>query len=106
MTTTPTSRPDPTIPLLDLANATCPMAFVKSRLFLDKCRGGAIVEILYEDTPANEPLLRSIEALGHQISDNSANTMSNANSQPPFQNSVQTQSNTTLLKSIFILVKK
>ena len=43
------------------------MAFVKTRLHLDTCSDDEIISILYEDTAADEPLIRSVEALGHKI---------------------------------------
>ena len=62
MPTTPTSRPE-----LDLTGASCPMAFVKARIYLDQRTDGEITQIQYENTPANEPLIRSIQALGHIV---------------------------------------
>ena len=55
------------VPDLDLTGTSCPMAFVKTRLYLDQKSNEATVDILYEDTKANEPLVRSIQALGHKI---------------------------------------
>jgi TusA-related sulfurtransferase len=52
---------------IDLRGVKCPMAFVKARLFLDKCSNKEMVVILIENTPSNEPLPRSIEVLGHNI---------------------------------------
>ncbi len=52
---------------LNLIGTVCPMGFVKARIFLDKQNSGDTVALLYEDTPANEPLIRSIGALGHKI---------------------------------------
>lgn len=43
------------------------MAFVKLRLFADTLPEGATFTALYEATAANEPLVRSIKALGHII---------------------------------------
>jgi len=43
------------------------MAFVKTKIHLDQCKNGEIIQILYEDTAANESLARSITALGHRI---------------------------------------
>ena len=106
MTTTPTLRPDPTIALLDLADATCPMAFVKSRLFLDQRKAGETVEILYQNTAANEPLHRSILALGHEVSNRPVRSTDDMSLQQTAHKPVQTQSSTILLKSIFVLVKK
>lgn len=59
-------REDP-LCFLDLRGATCPMAFVKTKIHLDKVTPGKIVRILYDLTPANEPLVRSIRSLGHNI---------------------------------------
>ena len=52
---------------LDLRGTYCPMAFVKTKLHLDKFSNGDITCILYENTPPNEPLVRSIQSLGHRI---------------------------------------
>ncbi len=52
---------------LNLIGTTCPMAFVKARVHLDQLPKRAITSIVFEDTLANEPLIRSIEALGHTI---------------------------------------
>ncbi|MCJ9428249.1 sulfurtransferase TusA family protein [Kordiimonas marina] len=52
---------------LDLRGTTCPMAFVKTRLFLDTLVNGDIASIVYEKTRSNEPLVRSIRSLGHEI---------------------------------------
>ncbi len=52
---------------LDLRGTICPMAFVKLRLFADSLRSGDTFSALYEDTPANEPLIRSIEGIGHKV---------------------------------------
>lgn len=53
--------------MLDLRGAVCPMAFVKTRIHLDSLSNGDIATILYEDTHSNEPLVRSIQSLGHTI---------------------------------------
>ena len=52
---------------LDLSGQYCPMAFVKSRVFLEQCSTGEIVSIAFENSKANEPLIRSIESLRHKI---------------------------------------
>ena len=52
---------------LDLRGTICPMAFVKLRLFADQQPDGATISVLYEDTPANEPLARSTAGIGHKI---------------------------------------
>lgn len=59
-------REDPQC-FLDLRGATCPMAFVKTKIHLDKVTPGKIVRIVFDHTPANEPLIRSIRSLGHLI---------------------------------------
>lgn len=56
-----------TEPDLNLIGTNCPMAFVKTRILLDKKNTEDIVDILYENTAANEPLVRSIEGLGHAV---------------------------------------
>lgn len=52
---------------LDLRGTYCPMAFVKTRMFLDTLSSGDVASIVYEDTRSNEPLVRSIQSLGHKI---------------------------------------
>ncbi|WP_417450369.1 sulfurtransferase TusA family protein [Kordiimonas sp.] len=52
---------------LDLRGAYCPMAFVKAKIHLDSLSSGDTTLILYEDTPPNEPLVRSIQSLGHNV---------------------------------------
>jgi tRNA 2-thiouridine synthesizing protein A len=52
---------------IDLRGFLCPMAFVKARLFLDKCANEETAIILLDQTKSNDPLPRSIEALGHEI---------------------------------------
>lgn len=52
---------------LDLRGAICPMAFVKTRLFLDGLNTESTAKILYEATPGNAPFERSVAALGHVI---------------------------------------
>ncbi len=52
---------------LDLRGATCPMAFVKTKLHLDKVSPGKTTTVVFEQTPGNEPLVRSICSLGHTI---------------------------------------
>lgn len=54
-------------PDLDLRGTVCPMAFVKLRLHADGQPVGSTFEALFEETPANEPLERSIQGVGHQI---------------------------------------
>lgn len=55
---------------LDLRGAVCPMAFVKLRLFADGLRPGDVFSVIYEDTAGNEPLMRSIEGVGHTVLEN------------------------------------
>ena len=52
---------------LDLRGTTCPMAFVKLRLFSDQMPSGTVIHVLYEDSPANEPLARSTLGIGHEV---------------------------------------
>ncbi|NVJ98761.1 MAG: sulfurtransferase TusA family protein [Alphaproteobacteria bacterium] len=52
---------------LDLRGATCPMAFVKAKIHLDKLVSGERTTILFEQIPSNEPLVRSIRSLGHKV---------------------------------------
>lgn len=52
---------------LDLRGTVCPMAFVKLRLFTDQQPAGTMVQVLYEDSAANEPLARSTAGIGHSV---------------------------------------
>ncbi|MFC4348706.1 sulfurtransferase TusA family protein [Kordiimonas lipolytica] len=52
---------------LDLRGATCPMAFVKTKLHLDQVSPGGTTTVVFEQSPGNEPLIRSICSLGHTI---------------------------------------
>lgn len=52
---------------IDLRGTTCPMAFVKLRLFVDQMPNSATITVLYEDSPANEPLARSTLGIGHEV---------------------------------------
>lgn len=52
---------------LDLRGTVCPMAFVRLRLYSDDLAPGTVFKVLYEDTNANEPLIRSIEGIGHAV---------------------------------------
>lgn len=52
---------------LDLRGMVCPMAFVRLRLYSDGLTGGTVFRVLYEDTNANEPLIRSTEGIGHTV---------------------------------------
>lgn len=52
---------------LDLRGTVCPMAFVRLRLYSDNLAPGTVFNVLYEDTNANEPLIRSIEGIGHTV---------------------------------------
>lgn len=53
---------------LDLRGTVCPMAFVKLRLFADGRAPDTEFSVVYENTAANEPLIRSIEGVGHSVS--------------------------------------
>jgi len=101
MSSTPKSRPE-----LDLTNTSCPMAFVKARIYLDQRKNAEIIQILYEDTPANEPLVRSIQSLGHilvreQIDQENKKLTTTASHTPD-----RSRSDTLQLKRISIQVKK
>jgi len=52
---------------LDLRGTVCPMAFVKLRLFADKKPMGTMIQVLYKDSTANEPLARSTAGVGHHV---------------------------------------
>jgi hypothetical protein len=82
------------------------MAFVKTRVYLDQRKADQIIEILYENTVANEPLERSILTLGHSIlptdtdqKTGKSSATKNHTVDRPYQNTVQ-------LKRIVVQVKK
>lgn len=52
---------------LDLTGTYCPMAFVKLRVFADQLSHNQVFTTIFEKTKANEPLIRSIQDLGHVI---------------------------------------
>lgn len=52
---------------LDLRGSVCPMAFVRLRMYADGKPDGDRFTVLFEDTLANEPLVRSIKGVGHRI---------------------------------------
>ena len=54
---------------LDLRGVHCPMAFVKSRIFLDQQPHQHVVSLVFECSRENQTLVRSIQSLGHRISD-------------------------------------
>lgn len=97
MSSSSISRPD-----LDLTGTSCPMAFVKARMYLDQCKTDKIVQILYEDTPANEPLARSIQGLGHTLLPMGLEQGKAKNS----SSVVKSRAQTVQLKTIMIQVKK
>ncbi len=52
---------------LDLRGTVCPMAFVKLRLYADGRAPNTDFSVVYENTAANEPLIRSLEGVGHSV---------------------------------------
>lgn len=64
---------------LDLRGTVCPMAFVKLRLFADRHTAGETFTAVYEDTPANDPLIRTIEGVGHRVVHNRVQTEAGLN---------------------------
>jgi len=82
------------------------MAFVKTKIHLDQCENGEIIQILYEDTAANEPLARSIVALGHKIMSENIDTENPefATVKPIISN--RSHPNKLQLKRISLQVKK
>lgn len=53
--------------LLDLRGVTCPMNFVKTKLFLDKLESGAIVEVCLDGGEPVESVSSSMTAEGHFV---------------------------------------
>ena len=54
---------------LDLVGAYCPMAFVKLRVFADTLSNNETFTVIYEQTNANKPLIKSIQNLGYLVLD-------------------------------------
>ncbi len=52
---------------INLSGQVCPMAFVLTKIKLDQLQHGDQLEILFEDSKANKPLIQSIISLGHSI---------------------------------------
>jgi len=88
---------------LDLQGTYCPMAFVKARIFLDAQPDGKMVNILYEETPSNESLTRSIQSLGHIVI-NTSTAPNNVPSNPNTSNIVK-HSTATKLQLIILTVQ-
>lgn len=60
-------QPDPSNIDLDLRGIYCPMAFVKFRIYADQLPDNTEFKVAYDNTKANEPLIRSIKSLGHLV---------------------------------------
>ncbi|MBL4639459.1 MAG: sulfurtransferase TusA family protein, partial [Kordiimonadaceae bacterium] len=90
---------------LNLQGASCPMAFVEARLFLDQKHDGEIVDIIYENTAANKPLVRSIQGLGHNIVSNLEDALASPTSPPENNTDPHSASKLQLIK-VRIQVKK
>ncbi|WP_394805207.1 sulfurtransferase TusA family protein [Kordiimonas aquimaris] len=52
---------------LDLRGVYCPMAFVKLRIHADQLPDNAEFTVVFDNTKANEPLVRSVKSLGHLV---------------------------------------
>ncbi len=52
---------------LDLRGVTCPMNFVKTRLFLDKMAVGDTVEVLLDGGEPVESVSSSVQQEGHAV---------------------------------------
>jgi len=52
---------------LDLRGVSCPMNFVKTRLFLDKIAGGDLLIVLLDAGEPVESVSSSVQAEGHEI---------------------------------------
>ena len=52
---------------IDLRGMLCPMTFVKLRMALDRLPEGAECSALYDASPSNETVPKSVEALGHRV---------------------------------------
>lgn len=68
---------------LDLSGQFCPMAFVKFRLYSDSLLPNTKFTVAFEQTPANEPLVRSIVALGYNVKEVSQEN--SASGRPPLK---------------------
>jgi len=53
--------------LLDLRGVSCPMNFVKTRLFLDKLDKGAVLEVILDRGEPTESVYASVCADGHLV---------------------------------------
>jgi TusA-related sulfurtransferase len=53
--------------LLDLRGVACPMNFVKTKLYLDKLDGGAVVKVLLDAGEPVESVATSIAQEGHDV---------------------------------------
>jgi TusA-related sulfurtransferase len=53
--------------LLDLRGVSCPMNFVKTKLFLDKLASGTVIEVILDAGEPIESVFSSISAEGHLV---------------------------------------
>ena len=92
--------------VIDLAQARCPMAFVKARIALDRASPGDRIIFIFENHPANDPLSRSIEDLGHHVKEISSYVENPNTSNQNAQLSIETVPTITELKQMEVEVKK
>ncbi|MBY0552327.1 MAG: sulfurtransferase TusA family protein [Candidatus Obscuribacterales bacterium] len=52
---------------LDLRGVSCPMNFVKTKLFIDKLGSGAVVEVLLDEGEPVDSVPPSMSAEGHLV---------------------------------------
>ncbi len=55
--------------LLDLRGVSCPLNFVRTRLFMDKLSPGDTLQVLLDPGEPVESVRASIEAEGHKVTD-------------------------------------
>lgn len=53
--------------MLDLRGVSCPMNFVKTKIFLDKLESGAVLEVILDAGEPVESVYSSITAEGHLV---------------------------------------
>ncbi|WP_308910715.1 hypothetical protein [Pseudokordiimonas caeni] len=80
------------------------MAFVRARLFLDGLPDRAIAHIIYEETAANAPLVRSLKALGHSVAPLPASAMAESIERDPSLKDTLEKTRETQLTMILVQV--
>jgi TusA-related sulfurtransferase len=59
--------------MLDLRGVSCPLNFVKTKLFLDKVASGTVVEVILDAGEPVDSVYSSISAEGHHVEEPKAN---------------------------------